>query len=244
MLNVIYRPFSGETEDHTYDRPGHRPEWFSKYNTHKSLFNSIVRNKEYVKKVYVLFDGVEGIFYNQILESLKSFTELQIPYEVQNIHAGSVYNSVKISTEFACNVGGNIYIVEDDYFHLPDAIKKIALALPKYKLLSGYDHPDRYYRVDDINYNLQVSFDRESDHHWRTSESTGHTYAVSGDLLEKIKPVLNHHDFIRSDRDLWRFLHTQNIPLWTSVPGFVTQVDPYLSPGVDWKKYSEECKQY
>ena len=242
MLNIIYRPYSGETQDHPWHRPGHRPAWFSKYNTHKSLFNSIMKNKEYVKKVYVLFDGIEATFYNQILESLKTFEELGIEYEIKNIHAGSVYNSVKISTEIACNIGGDIYIVEDDYFHLPDAIKKIALALPKYKILSGYDHPDRYYRTDDIDYKLQVSFDTESNHHWRTSESTGHTYAVSGDLLESIKPVLMAHEHTVSDRELWRYLHRNNIPLWTAVPGFVTQVDPFLSPGVDWGKSSEECK--
>jgi len=237
MLNIIYRPYAGENEDnHANVRPGHRPPWFSKMKINKALFDSIIFGKQHVEKVYVFFDGAEGLFKTEVLNSLKKLDELGIPNEFRHVQAGSVYNSLKIATEFACELGKSVYLVEDDYLHKPDAIEKIALALPELQILSGYDHVDRYTRTDDIDYKIQIKYIDSTKQHWRTSESTGHTYAIHANLLSQIKHMLVQHEHIISDRELWRDLHRINIPLWTAIPGFVTQVDPFLSPGVDWEK--------
>jgi hypothetical protein len=240
MLNIIYRPYAGENEDnHANVRPNHRPTWFSKVKINKALFDSIILGKEHVEQVFVLFDGADGIFKNEVLNSLKRLDELGIPNQFTHIQAGSVYNSLKIATELACALGPlgkSVYMVEDDYLHKPDAIQKIDLALPELKILSGYDHPDRYNRTDDIDYKIQIKYVDSTKQHWRTSESTGHTYAIHVDLLNEITPMLLQHEHIISDRELWRDLHKINIPLWTAVPGFVTQVDPFLSPGTDWEE--------
>lgn len=239
MLNIIYRPYAGENEDnHANVRPGHRPPWFSKVKISKALFDSIIFGKEHVEKVYVLFDGADGIFKTEVLNSLKRLSELGIQNEFLHIQAGSVYNSLKMATEVACALspcGKSVYMVEDDYLHKPDSIQKIDLALPELQILSGYDHLDRYTRTDDIDYKIQIKYIDSTKQHWRTSESTGHTYAIHTDLLSQIKHILLQHEHIISDRELWRDLHKINIPLWTAVPGFVTQVDQFLSPGTDWE---------
>lgn len=241
MLNIIYRPYSGETDGIGIRSEGHRPDWFTKQNTYKSLSNSILANKEHVKTFYVLFDGFEGSFYQYIIEDVQKLKSFGVQVDFQKmVGGGSVYNSLKVATKFGCDLGGDTYFVEDDYFHLPEAIGKIAKALPNLKLLSGYDHLDRYTRTDDIDYPHIIKFDKPSNHHWRTSESTGHSYAIEGSLMEEIKHLLMSHEFTVSDRELWRYLHRQKIHLYTAIPGFVTQVDPYLSPGVDWSYYSKQ----
>jgi nucleoside-diphosphate-sugar epimerase len=119
-----------------------------------------------------------------------------------------------------------------------DSIKKIALALPELRLVSGYDHPDRYTRTDDIDYKVQIKYIDSTNQHWRTSESTGHTYAIQRELLNEFKHIFLQHEHLINDRDLWRHLHGIGVPLWTAIPGFTTQVDNFLSPTINWEDYS------
>jgi hypothetical protein len=39
---------------------------------------------------------------------------------------------------------------------------------------------------------------------------------------------------------MFRFLHRQGVPLFTSIPGLTTQVDMYLSPGIDWESFNKQ----
>ena len=235
MLNVIYRPCSAET-DGAYIRPNHRPNWYSKEKCYKSLIDSIINSKDIINTFFIFFDGnLNGTFFNYIQSTFKLLSENDIKFEVFPSNFGSVLGSIKNATEFGCQFDMATYFVEDDYLHLPDSIQKMYNTVQKLHVLSGYDHVDRYTRSDDIPYTLKVIFDLSSDHHWRTSESTGHSYMVSAEFIRNYKNVLMMYEHQISDRELWRYLHRIDIPLWVPIPGLVTQVDPYLAPGIDWE---------
>lgn len=223
MLNIIYRLCELEADGRL--RP-HRPDWFSKQNCLQSFFTALGYASSHVNKVVFVHDGPGDILLKMIPEK----------FEVVKINDQSNASSLYKTFDIADDIGGNIYFVEDDYLHLPLSIKKIDLALPKGKLINGYDHPDRYTRTDDINYPLRVQFDFEGNHHWRTAESTCCTYAVEEELYKQISPVIRKYGL--DDRGLFRHLHGLGIPLWTALPGITSQIDTNLSPGVDWKGFN------
>lgn len=250
MLNVIYRPCGSETEPGQYriNQDQHRPKWFTKQNVYKSILISLLNAKEYINKFYIFYDGeFKGEFYNYILESFDTLKKYNIDFELREIKQNSVFGSVKYSTTFACDQGFDSYIVEDDYLHKPDSILQMIKALPKYKILTGYDHVRQYKILDEYSlggYDIQVDFDFESNIHWRTTKSVGHTYMVSKEVIDKAKDILCSDLSVRSDWDLWKTLHNNNIPVWTAIPGIVTQVDPWMSPGVDWETVNSEIADY
>lgn len=235
-MHVIYRVCGQETVDFPKNRPGHRPEWFSKFDCFTSLMNSIRHPDSGVTRFSVIYDGPKASLFSFIEKTVEKMDNSEIKCINQNHYVGSL----RIATQLAIDVGDDTYLVEDDYLHKPDAIAKMRRALPKYKLLTGYDHPDRYTRSDDIDYPKIIDFDAESNSHWRTIESTCHTYMIEKNLLNDAKSILMYQPFLENDRSLWRFFNGNNIRLWSSIPGLTTQVDPYMSPGIDWsdKKWS------
>jgi len=241
MINVIYRPCGAETEPGHYriGQQEHRPFWFNKETIYKSILISLINAKQYIDTFYIFYDGeFKGEFYNFILNSFDFLRQNNINFEFREIHQNSVFGSVKYSTTFACEQKQSFYIVEDDYLHKSDSILKMVKALPKYKLLTGYDHVRQYKILDEYSlggYKVDVDFDFESNIHWRTTKSVGHTYMVSKELVDSVGDIFCDDQSVRSDWDLWKTLHQKNIPVWAAVPGIVTQVDPWMSPGVDWE---------
>lgn len=249
MLNVIYRPYIGETEGRIRThQPDHRPDWFTKQNTYKSIIAAIIKAKEHINVFYIFYDGgnsnYKGEFYDYIVSYFSVLDKHNIKYEFRDVAAGSVFNSLAYATRFAYdNTDFDSYLVEDDYFHTEDSILKMYQALPKYKILSGYDHLRQYVLFDHQSfggYEIKVDFDFNSNLHWRTTKTLGHSYMVSREIMTSFaKDIIYSEACIRSDWDLWQFLHNAGIPVYTSMPGILTQVDPWMSPGIDWKKENQ-----
>lgn len=223
MLNIVYRLCELETDGNIRDI---RPRWYSKQNCLKSFLESVEYSKKHINKLVFVHDGDGDIQLNMIPKE----------FEVVKINDKSNIGSLRKTFEIASQLGGNIYFVEDDYLHLPDSIEKIDLALPNLKLVNGYDHLDRYTRTDDIDYEKRIVFNVNSNTHWRTAEATCCTYAVEEELYKQIEPLIRHYEL--SDRELFRHLHRIGVPLWTAIPGLTTQVDPFLSPGIDWEHFN------
>jgi hypothetical protein len=156
---------------------------------------------------------------------------------VININACSNEGSLLASYDAAKSISGDIYFVEDDYLHLPESIKLIALALPSLGLVTGYDHEDRYVRDDDLSFGKEmIAFDKHSNRHWRTAESTTCTFAISEAMRPKIEPYARK--FMLLDRKLFRKLYKKKIRLWNPIPGLITHVDTALAPGYDWLAFN------
>lgn len=228
MLNIIYRLCENEADGNLRDI---RPSWFNKFNCLNSFLESADWAKDKVGKIVFVHDGPEG----KLLDTIPS------KYEIVKIYDKDNLSSLLKTFDVANEIGGDIYFVEDDYLHTLSSIEKIAKALPRFGLVNGYDHPDRYFRTDDDYYELKICFDRESDTHWRTSESTCCTFAVKEDIYKLIEYDLRR--FGLNDRGLFRHLHNKAIPLWTAIPGITSQIDLHMSPGINWE-FINECYDY
>lgn len=154
-------------------------------------------------------------------------------YPIQFIDANSNLGSLRIQIELSKQVAGNVYFLEDDYLHVPDAISNIHAAVSSFGLVTGYDHLDRYTRTDDIAYTQQIYL--SGTRHWRVSESTTGTFAIRRDLLNSAYPLIDSVFSQGMDRLLFRQFHAYNYRLFSAIPGLTTHVhEPYMSPFVDW----------
>ena len=231
MLDIIYRMCENESDG---NNRYFRPNWYTKQNCLKSFLTALDVATHKLGRVIFLHDGPGDILLNMIPNK----------YEVVKIDKRRNYDSLFKAYEIADELTGDLYFVEDDYLHLPDSILKIATILPKFSLVSGYDHYSRYDPIKhtgekDIDYKVQIVFDDETNHHWRTIESVCHTFAITRELYNRAQPVIRHPECISHDRNLFRALWYNNVPLWTPVPGITTQVDPYMSPGIDWEGFNK-----
>jgi len=182
-----------------------------------------------VSSVTFVHDGPEGLLIKAIPEQ----------FPIVRINACSNEGSLLATYDLAKSISGDIYYVEDDYLHLPQSIKLIALALPTLGLVTGYDHEDRYVRDDDLSYGKEkIGFDVPSQHHWRTAESTTCTFAISEAMRPRVQPFADKFKLI--DRALFRKLYKKGIRLWSPIPGLVTHVDTALAPGIDWVAFNEQ----
>jgi hypothetical protein len=234
MLNIIYRICEKREGSNSGGNPNHRPTWFSKKKCLLSFLKSVESARSLVGEIVFIHDGPKGELYDIVKN-----------YNHYNSNHGNYIGTLSLAYEIALSMPGDLYFVEDDYLHIQDSVKVTALALDNLKLISGYDHPVRYNPMkyngcNDSNYDMKVVFDETSQHHWRTNESVCHTYAISGEVFRNMRSTITNFECIRHDQNLFRELYRHNIPLWTSIPGIITQVDPYLSPGIDWEKFNLE----
>lgn len=206
-----------------------RLPWFSKLNCLKSFLDSIELSKNYINSVTFIHDGPEG----QLIRAIPD------QFKIIKVNACSNEGSLLATYEAAKEITGDIYFVEDDYLHLPASIKLIALALPSLGLVTGYDHEDRYVRDDDLSFGKEmIIFDKASNRHWRTAESTTCTFAISEAMRPKVEPFARK--FMLLDRKLFRKLYKKKIRLWSPVPGLTTHVDTALAPGFDWSAFNDQ----
>lgn len=226
MINIVYRLCEVEMAPPFRAK---RLPWFSKLNCLQSFLESVEFSKDYIASVTFIHDGPEGALLQAIPDQFK----------VIKINVCSNEDSLIATYEAAKGIPGDIYFVEDDYLHLPDSIKLIALAVPTLGLVTGYDHEDRYVRDDDLTYGKElIHFDVASNRHWRTAESTTCTFAISEAMRPKVEPIA--HKFTIFDRQLFRKLYKKGVRLWTPIPGLTTHIDTALSPGIDWVAFNDQ----
>lgn len=230
-LDIIYRCCDAEVNP---PFKWVRPEWFDKIACLKSFINSINECKSYINKVIFVHDGPKGKLYDTIPKD----------YEVICVDYKNNEKSLLETFKMADELKNNIYFVEDDYLHLPHSIRYISQGVENFKLVTGYDHLDRYKRNDDITSGKEsIAFSQKTNCHWRSAESTCCTWATTKELWNGI--VGEYAKYYKlQDRELFRNLYTKKyIRLWTPIPAVTTQVDINLSPGIDWYKFQLTINQ-
>lgn len=223
-IDIIYRCCEAEV-DPPYKFI--RPSWFNKLKCLDTFLESVKQNTDFIGRLIFVHDGPEGKLYNRIPQE----------YEIRKIDVQNNEACLLHAFKIADELTNNIYFVEDDYLHLTQSVKTIYHGVKNFKLVTGYDHLDRYTRTDDISYGKEyIAFSKKTNCHWRTVESTCCTWACTRQLWNSvIRTYATKYKL--NDRDLFRSLNIeQNIRLWSPIPGVTTQVDKCLSPGIEWNK--------
>ena len=130
----------------------------------------------------------------------------------------------------------SVYLVEDDYLHLPKGPQYIAEGLERADYVSLYDHADKYMAkspnplVSSGGENTKVILTSSS--HWKHTNSTTMTFAVKAGTLKADQQVFRHfcNGKIPLDFLIFRKLAEVGRTVMTPIPGRSTHCDEYPSP--------------
>lgn len=126
----------------------------------------------------------------------------------------------------------SVMLLEDDYYLLPNAGRKIEEALKELTFITPYDHPG-YYTETKHKYLRKVV--NVGDHHWQKVIDTTLTFGASSGRIIK-----DNIDKFKSnsvwDEHIWETLGEYE--LWSPIPSLATHMEtPYLSPVIKWQEY-------
>ena len=232
---VIYRCCDAELEVNEFKSV--RPNWFNKLNCFKSYWDEYTRNPGLFDFI-VLHDGPKKQFYDYIASKTSNIVKID-----SRSNNTSLYKTFDIADRgFEDESYKCVHFIEDDFIARPGFLMAVQKATERFGLATGFDHLDRYKRTDDITLGKDyVAFLKATNCHWRTAESTTCTWSCTKEAWNFIMPTVHKHGL--QDRELFRDLYSQNIRLWTPLPGFSTTLDVNtLSPGIDWKQVNDLIK--
>jgi len=221
---ILHRATNYELHPDTFK--SNRPTWFNKQKCFKSIMNAF--EQAYIPcEIHSFIDGPRG----ELSDYIESFKDVNVRHINANGNAACLSHVYDVYlNEFA---GKDVYFVEDDYLHLPHSINLINDGVTKFKLVTGYDHTDRYVRTDDATFHKE-KINLGSTCHWRTAESTTCTWATKGGDWG-VKMVKTAKQYLLEDRAFFRYLINSDIRLYTPIPGCTTHMnEEQLSPFTNW----------
>jgi glycosyltransferase involved in cell wall biosynthesis len=207
-----------------------RSEWFSYEKCYRSIKNADV-------DLVILLDGTKENHHFKFDED-----DTVIEYVGGSDHASLLY-CLNYIQEQNLNEEDIIYIVEDDYLHLPgwENIMKEAFDAFNVDYVSLYDHPDKYFLPMYNDLQSKILYSKST--HWRTTPSCCNTYAGKWGTFKKhwethIKYCLPEHTHDGYDHTKFLDLWSQGSNLISCLPGYSTHCDEkyFLSPLTDWSK--------
>lgn len=154
------------------------------------------------------------------------------PHKIETFHFGS-WEDGNIGTfhrqlDLAADME-KVLLLEDDYYFVKGAGKKIEKVLGELEFLTPYDHPG-YYTEDIHNYKRQVRV--VGGHHWQTVDSTTLSFASTGQAIRGVMDTMKEHGW--RDHYMWLEI-TKDHKLWSPMPSLATHMEaPFLAPAVDW----------
>jgi hypothetical protein len=229
---ILYRASNYELEIGTFK--SNRPIWFNKQKCFKSIIDALHASHRLGSQceLHVVLDGPRG----DLSEYVESFKHVNIRQINANGNAASLLQVYDIYLNEFKN--RDVYFVEDDYLHLPYSLSLIQEGVDRFNLVTGYDHTDRYTRIDDVSFQ-QESIVLGSTCHWRTAESTTCTWATrGGEWGEKIVNIAKQ--YLLEDRAFFRHLINSQIRLYTPIPGCTTHMNAnQLSPFTNWQAFND-----
>jgi hypothetical protein len=213
-----------------------RPEWFDYKKCFYNLVNTMWPSTENYKiELNIIFDGdIENTFTQEYLQNpLITSTLVQIRSS-NEVEAGRKMWRF-IQNEYKYDDNDVIYIVENDYVHLPGWVDILMDLYNSYDATyaSLYDHNDKYFlpMYDD----LQSPIICTNYCHWRGVPNTTGTFAVRGKYLRE---DMDEHLGIEGDFHKFKALvDKKGRSVYTPIPGYSTHcMNDLLSPLVNWKK--------
>lgn len=220
MIHCIYRLYAGENTRE-------RPAWYSKKLCFYSLWGSVdIRVFLNHGDVDWLPDGIN----------------------VTKVDIEDINDSCRLVLHEALQFPDSdwIYFCEDDYLHIPGAIKKLQHCIEDVKpdIVSLYDHPDRYIDLPEHNFtNGKNDIYVSRDHHWRTIPSTCMTFGISVKALRENADIFEEWGYL--DYEIWEHLlgfkgeRPNKYLMVGAIPSLATHAEEgFLSPVREWSIYA------
>lgn len=233
-LAVIYRACPLEYGSNPVKE--YRPKDFCKLINFLSIYNNHKQDPYFDISIHVVFDGEKRQYifkdFSDVHNLIFTINRGNLNSYLRCINYASLLNSNGIQNEKY----DLFYFLEDDYLHKPSWSKVLfdgyeLAKRDKNTIITLYDHPDRYTRNDDIDYVMDIILG--NNYHWRTSESTTCTYAVTSEDYSQIFDVAKYYNI--NDREFFRnIILWHNFKLITPIPAPSTHLHiPYISPFFD-----------
>lgn len=194
-----------------------------------SALNSSINDSD---TVILVEDNVseETLEYITSTSKAKETIVVSVPEHNWEVHQHTV-DLIKTLEEYANKYPDELhYIVEDDYLHIPGAVRLLQANLENWQGFAvSYDYPDRY--VDIVDCKVILGLDR----HWRTINSSTMTVIAKG------KVWLQHIEDLKaaaptSNDKVFEQLY-KNTPCISPLPSLSAHLtDRHLSPFIDWNK--------
>ena len=231
-IEVFYRDVQYESDYMHKEKI--RPFWFN-YNIIKDNFTKTINRHlsgltivNDVKRMPIDYIGLTSM----MLEEGES--EYQIR---QGSDQGAFLELMKILEEIGFKSDQIIYIVENDYLHRPGWCEILLEGFEHGDYVTLYDHPDKYTDYTDLQSKIFVT----KSCHWRTIPSTTNTFAVKyGILMEDMELHKYYAEFgiqgLAHDHTKFLDLGKKGRKIISSIPGYSTHCNNYLSPCTDWQK--------
>lgn len=197
-----------------------RPEWFNKEIALNNLLSTIDTD---LANLNIIYDNYFGVSEPQ---SFCSFSEITAGTE-----AASFLETLEIIMSKNFSDDTIIYFLEDDYLHRTGWCNVLleAFELP-IKYVTLYDHLDKYLHYPDLQSKIYAT----KSAHWRTTPSTTNTYACK---MGQLRNDIEIHRRFSIGRDIsddnGKFLELGG--LVSSLPGYSTHCDDYMSPTINWE---------
>jgi hypothetical protein len=169
---------------------------------------------------------------------------------IQYIDGGSSAQGFRIAVETALELPDSeyVYLVEDDYWHLPHSHQVLSEGVTVADYASLYDCPDKYVPasmggnplIDDSGGEITRVILTPSSH-WKMTNSTTCTFATNVKTLREDLPLWKkwcfHNESQTHPHDFKAFLELREKgrSLITPLPGLSTHCEPqWATPLVDW----------
>lgn len=184
-------------------------------------------------EITLLDDGSDEVFVNRFAQYFHG-----LEYELIELGGVGFNDSAVMQFNTALHSDGDfLYLVEDDYFHAPNAIQTMIDGYFYLRNFSSiydtaifpFDAPDRYFR-DPLSPSLIT---QHLGYHWRTMTHTSNTLFISKPSFERMHPLFDrlargygndkYEEHIVEDTTInrmWSNLTNKhgNIALWSPIP--------------------------
>jgi dTDP-4-amino-4,6-dideoxygalactose transaminase len=239
MIHIIYRYVQGDNH-----KP--RPPYYSKAVCLESLLNA--SRLVQASTGTLLSDGPIDSIARELIGSA---------WSIREVPKAGLHESFLLALEVAAALPADewVYLVEDDYLHVADALRKLSevAEISGADYVTLFDDPLRYRLTVDVMPDLPVHEAKlipTATHHWRTIESTTFTFATKAGTIrddmnvfkENVAHQLAHPSHVM-DREAWRELQGLGShkkrgtrrTLLGAIPALSTHMEvTALAPVIDW----------
>lgn len=216
------------------------------YITKENCLRNAVREFPLTKcEWHVLADNVSDETYNMIVKYVPA-------NNVERVSVGHGAGTFRMAYEKALKYNDNdlVYLLEDDYIHLPDSLKcLISVAKENYAdYITLYDHPDKYGFKDNNPYvndgGENTKMFLTDNHHWKLTDSTTMTVAAFVDVLRRDKATWWRWTEAKHPYDFQIFVDLRcfsKARLISPIPSLSTHGEvEMLAPLINWEDVSKK----